>query len=78
VKYRDRVPSFDEYKELANAFHNTKEDLLETFNRLDLEPESDFCKWYNHNGADNLEQDLQLYVNKYTKLGKLLQGVEDV
>jgi uncharacterized protein (DUF927 family) len=72
---KGRIPSLEEFREMRNRYGNGRELFGDIMDDYDLRERDDFYDWWNNYHGEDEERD---FLKRYTKLGKLLAGVDDV
>jgi hypothetical protein len=69
-----KVPTLEEFRDMCELY-NAGKSFCGIIKSFDIKRDSDFYNWWNNYNGEDEEGD---FILRYTKLGKLLRGVDDV
>lgn len=71
---KGKIPTLQEFELMRTRYYDLDHSYSDIMKDFDIHFESDFYDWWNnYHGGDEIEA----FLKRYSKLGKLLAGVDD-
>lgn len=75
-----RIPTLEEFKKIAHAYHVDGKSMIEACEISGISTKSEFFSWWVDQTPlgvwIEMEQDIEAYLMKYSKLGRIISDQE--
>lgn len=74
---KGKIPTFAEFQEMRRSYQNDDVLFGDIMGEFGVREGDDFYDWWNNYSGDEWDE-VEDFLKRYSKLGKLLAGVDDV